>query len=336
MKTGWIAGAALACAAVGLLLFARGGGTESGDAPDPDSPAARLARREDGGSGASDRGAGGGRLDAIGGGARDRRGGGSGGGSGARPGSDPRGDGGIAAGGADRAPRAGAPGGPGSGAGGAVDASLAGARPATAREAPKAGSTGPVDAFNANAAGPDGDPIPDVAYDGGLEKVFPTDSQEEVTDAGPIAGGAGTVSFWLKPEWAAGDQNDATFIQLGDSGLEVMKNVSFLRFQYTDSTGAEHGLGTSLGEWPPGEWRHVAAAWVNGQLTLYVDGKVVSQGNYQTPPEFQAETKLYVGSAFASGAPASPAQITGLRVMNRDAGAGEIGEQFHAGAPPAR
>ncbi len=69
---------------------------------------------------------------------------------------------------------------------------------------------------------------------------------------------------------------------------------------------------------------------------MYVDGKVVSQGTYQTPPEFQAETKLYVGSAFASGAPASPAQITGLRVVNRDAGAGEIGEQFHAGAPPAR
>lgn len=320
MRIGWIAAAAVLCVAGGLLLFRGGRDAAPGDAAAPDGPAARLARQTEGAApGVLKRG---GRLDAIGGGPREPRGGGSAGGSGGR---------------ADRAllPDAGERAGRAK-AGGAVDAALAGGRAATEREAPKAGSTGPVDAFNANAAAPAGEPIPDVAYDGGLEKVFPTDSQEEVADAGPIAGGAGTVSFWIKPEWAPGDQNDATFIQLGDSGMEVMKNVSFLRFQYHDSNGVEHGLGAPLGEWPPGQWRHVAAAWVNGQLMLYVDGRMVSQGRYATPPEFQAETKLYVGSAFASGAPASPAQITGLRVLNRDAGAGEIGEQFHAGAPAAR
>lgn len=341
MKTGWIAGAVLACVAAGLLLlFTRGSGTGPDEAAPPNGPAARLARQGDGAApGAMDRG-GGGRLDAIGGGARERRAAGSAavGAGGTRPGGGLHGDGAPVPDGADRAPRAGSVGGAGPNAAGTIDASLAAARPPTEREAPQAGSTGPVDAFNANAnaAAAAAEPIPDVAYDGGLDTVFPTDSQEEVADAGPIAGGAGTVSFWLKPEWAAGDQNDATFIQLGDSGLEVMKNVSFLRFQYTDSAGVEHGLGSSLEQWPPGEWRHVAASWVNGQLTLYVDGKMVSQDRYQTPPEFQAETKLYVGSAFASGAPASAAQITGLRVLNRDAGAGEIGAQFHAGAPPAR
>jgi hypothetical protein len=69
-------------------------------------------------------------------------------------------------------------------------------------------------------------------------------------------------------------------------------------------------------------------------LTLYVDGKMVSQDRYDTPPAFSAETKLYVGSAFANGAPASPAQITGLSVLNREAGSGEIIQKFQAGAPP--
>jgi hypothetical protein len=111
------------------------------------------------------------------------------------------------------------------GTSGAIEAGAA--RQVTERDAPERGSTGPVDTFDAMTDSK-GDPIPEVAYDGGMDKVFRTDSQKQVTDAGPIAGGAGTVSFWVKPEWAAGDQHDATLIQFGDSGLELTKNVNFL------------------------------------------------------------------------------------------------------------
>lgn len=336
MRTGWIVGGCLIAVAAGLLLFGRGGDVASDEAAS-DRPRAGLERPRGGAAlGAGDRGAGQGEgLDAIGVGARARQPGGApgGGGAGARSGAGAAGERAAAGGGAGLDSLAGADG-DAAGGGRVPAAAIAGAGQAAEREAPKAGSTGPVDDFN--AVGPDGQPIPDVAYDGGLEKVFPTDSQEELTDAGPIAGNAGTVSFWIRPEWARGDQNDATLIQLGDSGMELVKNVNFLRFQYHDSDGVEHGLGAPLGQWPPGQWRHVAAAWENGQLTLYVDGKLVSQGRYDAPPEFQEETKVYVGSAYASGAPASRASITGLQVLNRDAGAGEIGALFQAGGPRKR
>jgi hypothetical protein len=201
----------------------------------------------------------------------------------------------------------------------------------TRRDAPDAGSTGQVADYDAE--GNAQEPIPEVAFDGADDRVFPTDSQEQVQDAGPIGGGSGTVSFWLMPEWGEGSQEDATFVQLGDSGLEITKNVNYLRFQYQDSAGVENGLGSNLSGWTPNEWRLVTATWSGGQLTLYVDGVMVSQNQYEHPPSFQDETKLYVGSSFPSGAPAAPASLASLKVFNRDWSPAEILNQYRAGPP---
>jgi hypothetical protein len=222
-------------------------------------------------------------------------------------------------------------GGPGSGAGGAADVAQARGPDVTRRDAPDAGSTGPV--VDYDAEGNAKEPIPEVAFESADDRVFPSDSQEEVQDAGPIGGGSGTVSFWLMPEWGEGSQDDATFVQLGDSGLEITKNVNYLRFQYQDSAGVENGLGSNLSGWTPNEWRLVTATWAGGQLTLYVDGVMVSQNQYEHPPSFQEETKLYVGSSYPSGAPAAPASIASLKVFNRDWAPAEIVNQFRAGPP---
>jgi len=203
---------------------------------------------------------------------------------------------------------------------------------ATHREAPAPGSSGPVAAFNGGVDS-DGQPIPDVVYQAKDDKVFPTDSQEEVGDAGKISGAAGTISFWLQPQWAAGNQEDATFVQLGDSGMEVMKNVNYLRFQFHDSDGGENGLGSNLGAWSQNEWHQVTATWQDTQLSLYVDGQLVSQKAFNRAPEFQPETKLYVGSAFPNGAAAAPASIGSLLVTNMNSSAGDVGSVFHNGPP---
>ncbi len=176
-------------------------------------------------------------------------------------------------------------------------------------------------------------PAPEVAYDGGADHVFNTKSQIQVPDAANITGDAGTVSFWVKPQWGPNSQDDATFVQLGDSGLQVVKNVNFLRFEYIDQNGTENGLGTNLGEWPDQQWRQVTATWTNGSLALYVDGQLISQNHYQYPPTFGQETKLLVGSNFPG--PVAPGELSNLTVLNRDSSATEVSNNFQSGPRPA-
>ena len=321
MKIGWIAAVAVVVGLV-LLLILRGGQ----NAQPASSGSAELARTGARSGGAGERaGAPGGRA-GFGIGRHDSNDDGPASGSGAAGGRGERLAGAGAASGA-----AAASGGRGGFGGAALP--RAGEADVTRREAPAAGSAGAVAAYDAGGVDAAGEPIPDVVYEGGAEKVFPSDSQEEVTDAAQISGAAGTISFWIKPEWSPGSQDDATLVQLGDSGMEVTKNVNFLRFQFHDSAGGENGLGTNLATWAPNEWRQVTATWAQNQLNLYVDGQLVSQNSFAKPPEFQGETKLYVGSAYASGAPAARASISSLLVLNRDYSAGEIGAQFHNGPP---
>jgi hypothetical protein len=176
------------------------------------------------------------------------------------------------------------------------------------------------------------EPAPEVAYDGGADHVFSTTSQVQVPDAANITGEAGTVSFWLKPEWGPTSQDDATFVQLGDSSMQVVKNVNFLRFEYLDSNGTENGLGTNIGEWQSDQWRQVTATWTGGNLSLYVDGQLISQNRYQNPPVFGEETKLLVGSDFSG--PVAPGQVSNLTVLNRDSPATEVSQQFQSGPRP--
>jgi len=102
----------------------------------------------------------------------------------------------------------------------------------------------------ADAAAPEA--VPEVAYDGGADHVFDTAAQVEVSDAGPISGGEGTISFWMQPRWAQNNQDDGSFIELGDSGMQIVKNGNFLRFEYSDNNGNENGGSADIHDWQAG------------------------------------------------------------------------------------
>lgn len=204
---------------------------------------------------------------------------------------------------------------------------------AEARPAPPP-TQSPADTDTQAVAGDAGGGLPpDVAYDSGTEQRFSTSTQTELPDVGKLSGEAGTMAFWLRPEWAGDDQNDTVFLQLGDSGVHINKNVTYLRFEVTGSEGNEQGLGAYIGDWKPGEWHQVVGTWVGGQFVLFVDGKPVSQKMLTDLPDFQQDTRVYVGSNLPPGNTAI-GDLSHVKVLNRPLTPAEVADLFQAADRP--
>ena len=181
----------------------------------------------------------------------------------------------------------------------------------------------------------------DVAFDSGETTQYPTDTQVEVPDVKKITGGAGTMSFWLQPGWDEGNHDDATFVQLGDSRLQVIKNVNFLRFEFLDDNGIPGGIGAPIAEWKAGEWHQVTTTWNGGQFSMYLDGQLVSQTVHDGRVDLTPDTKLFIGSDFPESRPVAPGVIGKVDLQNRPLSPGEVANRYqsatgqkNAGAPP--
>ena len=46
-----------------------------------------------------------------------------------------------------------------------------------------------------------------------------------------LGGSSGSVSFWFQPRWNDGSQDDASFLEIADGSVRVVKNVDYLRFE---------------------------------------------------------------------------------------------------------
>jgi len=170
--------------------------------------------------------------------------------------------------------------------------------------------------------------MPEVAYDG-ADRIFDTASRTEVPEAAEINDKAGTISFWFQPEWQHSNQDNAGFVQLGDSGLQIIKEGNYLRFQYTDGTG---GGAVDISNWEAGAWRQVTATWVDNTLSLYLDGEKVFVNHASTPPDFHGTApRLYVGSGFPNAV--ALGQLSNLTVLNRGASSDEAKQMFQSGPP---
>jgi hypothetical protein len=200
-------------------------------------------------------------------------------------------------------------------------------------DVPSAGSPGTqtVEGAMEDAAAEE---ISDVVYDGGADTVFDTASQVQIDDAGAVSGEAGTIAFWIEPQWQRDGPSEATFVQLGDNGLQIFKQGDTLRFQYVANNGEVYGGGGSIANWQAGDWRHVAGTWMGNTLALYVDGTQLFLNGAPAPPDLQSDATLYVGSALPGGAPAAPGKVSYLTVLNRPASGDEIMRMFESGGAP--
>jgi hypothetical protein len=173
--------------------------------------------------------------------------------------------------------------------------------------------------------------LPQFAYSTGDESRYATNEQVEVPDIGKITSGSGTLSFWLQPSWQEGNQDDATLAELGDGRLQVIKNVNFLRFEFTDDAGGKGGIGAPITDWQAGDWHQVTTTWSGNQFSLYVDGQLVSQTTYTGGPfQLPPDAKLFIGSNFPENRPVAPGVIGQVDVTGRPLGPGEVARLFAA------
>lgn len=174
---------------------------------------------------------------------------------------------------------------------------------------------------------------PNVVYQGG-DRVFDTSDRQQITDRRAITGEAGSISFWTQPQWEAGNADRASFVQIGENGLRIVKDGDNLRFEYTNSHGDnELGGVADISGWQAGEWRYIAGTWQGGSLVLYVDGQRMKLTTPTEPPPVQSDPRLYVGSVAGNGNPSAPAQMTGLEVSNAPMTLAQIAAAVKKGPP---
>lgn len=180
---------------------------------------------------------------------------------------------------------------------------------------------------------PPAEPIREVAYEQSPDRLFDTGVPMEVQGAGRISPDAGTVSFWMQPEWAHNPEDSADLVKLGETGMQLVKEGSFLRFEFTDANGNEQGGDAEIGHWQDGEWHHVIATWTREGMYLFVDGGQAFANQGATRPPANSDPRLFVGSSFPEGTGIALAAMANLTVLNRSSSVEDVQKLFANGGP---
>ncbi len=173
-----------------------------------------------------------------------------------------------------------------------------------------------------------------VTFDSGQGAVFSTNSQFVVPNGGNLTGDGGSISMWVQPGWAGGDDSNASLAGLRnlnqwEDRLQIFKNGVYMRFLMSDSSGQESNIGQNISDWQPGDWHQIVATWGqndSGQLTqsFYIDGKMVGQVPVQGQFNVRPGTPLYVGSDLPQGVPGTNGAISQFQAYNRALAPGEV------------
>jgi hypothetical protein len=150
------------------------------------------------------------------------------------------------------------------------------------------------------------------------DATFSTDTPVEVKDIGNLPGPGVTMKMQLTTDLPADNQDDATFLKLGDN-LELSKNVNFMRLEYFDSAGKPYGIGSDMTTWAAQGIEQpydVTVAVVGNHLSMIVNNKGVAQGTVDGPPfELQSNPALHVGCVdFAPGRPCASSALSNVKV----------------------
>jgi len=181
-----------------------------------------------------------------------------------------------------------------------------------------------------------------VVYDVDDGAYFPPDARFAYADSGSVQNNAGTIAFWVKPNWTADDPRTASLIQFRTDNwsnrLQIFKNGIYLRYLFTDNTGTETNVSVNMEQpanppWEPGVWHHIAVTWGDSIITMYADGRIAGQGTYFGALDVPSGTELYVGSDRPGGTSGADATLSRFVVADRVMDGGEVEEMFNTQHP---
>jgi hypothetical protein len=172
--------------------------------------------------------------------------------------------------------------------------------------------------------------------------VFDADSQFAVPDAGGLSGDSGSISFCLQPQWAGGDQINASLVDLQtpnvwSNHLKVFKNGDYFRFSLWPSNGPEAGVSANIRSWQPGQWHPVTVTYgpdpQTGQnmMSMYLDGTLIGQQPYDSQLQIPNQP-LYIGSDMPGTEPSAGGSLMNFQAYNRVLGPNDI-TNFAGGCP---
>lgn len=186
-----------------------------------------------------------------------------------------------------------------------------------------------VQAEEAGAASPyvDGDQGSGYSWSGTAHDSTSSLSGSTLTYAntGNLSASAGTISFWVSPNWDGDVTTERNFFDAQTSAgrLRIYKNTSN-NLVFTDGTNSSS---TSISGWTSGSWYHVAATWGNGNIELFVNGtSATAAGAFVTPT---LGSNFYLG-ANNSGSNQAAAVITDMRIYSSALSAGLIADIYNS------
>ena len=142
---------------------------------------------------------------------------------------------------------------------------------------------------------------------------------------GDFTAGRGSVEFWAKPNWPGTDKNHHVLLEIGDPErnpdsdergyrLRLAQENGGLYVWVTDFEDINRAAWGSVVDWQPGKWHHIAAAWNEQRLSLYVDGRLL-WGEALPFTIVGSPTTLAVGGSL-KGEDAADAVFDSLRVSS--------------------
>lgn len=145
---------------------------------------------------------------------------------------------------------------------------------------------------------------------------------------------AGTLTFWMLPEWA-GNNVDSQFqilhfgaINTWANRLDIFKDYAYLRLLISPDSGIESGISMDIRSWKKGDRHMITATWGDGVAALYIDALLVGTVQYDSELNLGPFPPLFISSGNPTFTGGRNSDITNLQIYSRVLSVDEIAMLF--------